>query len=65
MPTYWEYLKIEELLSLQKPTGEEHDETLFIIIHQSYELWFKEMLHELDYFQTLLAKKDLPRAFTP
>jgi tryptophan 2,3-dioxygenase len=63
MPTYWEYLKIEELLSLQKPTGEEHDETLFIIIHQSYELWFKEMLHELDYFQTLLAKKDLPRAF--
>jgi tryptophan 2,3-dioxygenase len=63
MPTYWEYLKIDELLSLQKPTGEEHDETLFIIIHQSYELWFKQMLHELDYFQVLLAKKDLPRAF--
>jgi tryptophan 2,3-dioxygenase len=63
MPTYWEYLKIEELLSLQQPTGNEHDETLFIIIHQSYELWFKEMLHELDYFQVLLAKKDLPRAF--
>jgi len=63
MPTYWEYLKIDELLSLQKPTGNEHDETLFIIIHQSYELWFKEMLHELDYFQVQLAKKDLPRAF--
>jgi tryptophan 2,3-dioxygenase len=63
MPTYWEYLKIEELLSLQKTTGDEHDETLFIIIHQSYELWFKEMLHELDYFQVLLAKNDLPRAF--
>jgi tryptophan 2,3-dioxygenase len=63
MPSYWEYLKLDELLSLQQPTGDEHDETLFIIIHQSYELWFKEVLHELDYFQTLLAKNDLPRAF--
>ncbi|MCI0451672.1 MAG: tryptophan 2,3-dioxygenase family protein, partial [Candidatus Latescibacteria bacterium] len=63
MPTYWEYLKIDELLSLQRPTGDEHDETLFIIIHQSYELWFKEILHELGYFQVLLAKNDLPRAF--
>ncbi len=63
MPTYWEYLKIDELLSLQKPLSDEHDETLFIIIHQSYELWFKQMLHELDYFQALLAKKDPPRAF--
>jgi len=63
MPTYWEYLKIDELLSLQQPRGDDHDETLFIIIHQSYELWFKEMLHELDYFQKLLAESDLPRAF--
>ncbi|RPH56605.1 MAG: tryptophan 2,3-dioxygenase, partial [Acidobacteria bacterium] len=63
MPTYWEYLKIDELLELQKPLSDEHDEVLFIIIHQSYELWFREMLHELDYFQALLAKKDLPRAF--
>ena len=63
MPTYWEYLKIDELLALQQPGGDEHDEMLFIIIHQSYELWFKEMLHELDYFQVQLARKDLPRAF--
>jgi tryptophan 2,3-dioxygenase len=63
MPTYWDYLKVEELLSLQQPTGEEHDEMLFIIIHQSYELWFKEMLHEIDYLGVLLARKDLPRAF--
>ena len=63
MPTYWEYLKIDELLQLQKPLSDEHDELLFIVIHQSYELWFREMLHELDYFQGLLAKKDLPRAF--
>jgi tryptophan 2,3-dioxygenase len=63
MPTYWDYLKVEELLSLQQPTGEEHDEILFIIIHQSYELWFKEMLHEIDYLGVLLGRKDLPRAF--
>ncbi len=48
--TYGSYLKIDELLSLQQPMSEptEHDETLFIIIHQVYELWFKEVLHELD-----------------
>ena len=63
MPTYWEYLKVDELLSLQQPGGDDHDEMLFIIIHQSYELWFKEMLHEIGYFQKLLAASDLPRAF--
>src|SRR4051794_27613112 len=48
--TYQSYLKIDDLLSLQQPrsTGPEHDETLFIIIHQVYELWFKELLHEFD-----------------
>ena len=56
MVTYSSYLKIPELLSLQVPLSrpEEHDETLFIIIHQTYELWFKQILHELD-----LAEKDL------
>ena len=63
MPTYWEYLKLDELLDLQQRLGEEHDEMLFIVIHQSYELWFKQMLHEIEYMQTLLEKKDLPRAF--
>ena len=54
-PTYGSYLRIPELLSLQQcrsidpDTGEpEHDETLFIVIHQVYELWFKQVLHELD-----------------
>ena len=63
--TYSSYLKLDELLALQQPLsdGPEHDETLFIVIHQIYELWFKEMLHELDYFQVQLAKRDLPRAF--
>ncbi len=47
--TYTSYLKIDELLTLQEPrsAGPEHDELLFIIIHQSYELWFKSLLHEL------------------
>jgi len=35
---------------------------LFIVIHQTYELWFKEILHELDYLQRLVASDDLPRA---
>src|SRR5437764_14235922 len=48
--TYGTYLELEKLLTLQKPrsTPPEHDETLFIIIHQTYELWFKQVLHEFD-----------------
>src|SRR2546426_3334730 len=62
--TYSSYLKLDELLSLQQPLsdGPEHDETLFIIIHQVYELWFKELLHELDYLKTLLLRRDAARA---
>ncbi len=46
--TYTNYLKIDELIELQqlKSKPEEHDEMLFIIIHQTYELWFKQILHE-------------------
>jgi tryptophan 2,3-dioxygenase len=48
--TYASYLHLDELLSLQQPrsTPPEHDETLFIITHQAYELWFKLQLHELE-----------------
>src|SRR5579859_1419420 len=48
--TYSSYLKVPELLSLQHPESkpEHHDELLFIIVHQTYELWFKELLHDLD-----------------
>ncbi|HMI30163.1 MAG TPA: tryptophan 2,3-dioxygenase family protein [Candidatus Limnocylindrales bacterium] len=62
--TYSSYLKIDELLSLQQPLsdGPEHDETLFIIVHQVYELWFKELIHEVDYLKSLLGKQDTPRA---
>jgi tryptophan 2,3-dioxygenase len=48
--TYGDYLRIPELLGLQHPLSSPpaHDEMLFIIIHQTYELWFKLLLHELD-----------------
>jgi tryptophan 2,3-dioxygenase len=48
--SYGSYLKVDELLELQQPVSDpvEHDELLFIVIHQVYELWFKEVLHELD-----------------
>src|SRR5437763_2053566 len=61
MPTYADYLKLDRLLALQEP-GEDHDEMLFIVVHQTYELWFKEVLHELGYLRALLAGDDLPRA---
>jgi tryptophan 2,3-dioxygenase len=62
--TYASYLRLDELLALQRPhEGElEHDETLFIIIHQVYELWFKEMLHELDHLTRLLRDNATPQA---
>ncbi|HEX9420259.1 MAG TPA: tryptophan 2,3-dioxygenase family protein, partial [Methylomirabilota bacterium] len=42
--TYTSYLKLDRLLALQEPRSQrgEHDELLFIVIHQVYELWFKE-----------------------
>jgi len=48
--TYASYLHLDELLALQKPRSQppEHDELLFIIVHQTYELWFKLLLHEFD-----------------
>ena len=48
--SYNEYLKVPELINLQKTLSEptSHDELLFIIIHQTYELWFKQILHEID-----------------
>jgi aminocarboxymuconate-semialdehyde decarboxylase len=47
--TYSSYLKVPELLELQQPQSspQHHDELLFILVHQTYELWFKELLHDL------------------
>lgn len=67
--TYGSYLKVSELLSLQQcvsfdpATGEpEHDETLFIVIHQVYELWFKQLLHEIDHIISRLGAGEVPAA---
>jgi aminocarboxymuconate-semialdehyde decarboxylase len=48
--SYSSYLEVPELLNLQHPQSSppHHDELLFIIVHQTYELWFKELLHDLD-----------------
>jgi tryptophan 2,3-dioxygenase len=48
--TYGSYLQLDQLLALQQPRSSpaEHDEMLFIVIHQVYELWFKQVLHELE-----------------
>lgn len=62
--TYSSYLKIEELINLQelKSIPNEHDEMLFIVIHQAYELWFKQILHEVDYLKSLLSKNEIIRS---
>ena len=62
---YGDYLAIDELLQLQRPVSLKkgnliaHDEMLFIVIHQTYELWFKQILHELQACAEVLSK---PRA---
>ncbi|MEM7695186.1 MAG: tryptophan 2,3-dioxygenase family protein [Pseudomonadota bacterium] len=58
--TYGSYLRLGDVLNAQAPESERlgvdaHDEMLFIIIHQTYELWFKQILHELDRVQADLA----------
>ena len=70
--TYGSYLKVPELLALQVPASHdassgrfEHDEMLFIIIHQVYELWFKQQLHEGDRLaQCLIANEVEPACAT-
>jgi tryptophan 2,3-dioxygenase len=54
--TYGSYLCLDELLSCQRPTTDQHDEMLFVIVHQVYELWFKQILHELALLQTRLEQ---------
>jgi tryptophan 2,3-dioxygenase len=65
--TYGSYLRIPELLSLQVPQssgkdGPEHDEMLFIIIHQVYELWFRQQIHETEELRRRLDADDLDGA---
>jgi len=62
--SYNEYLKVPELIRLQATLSEpqSHDELLFIIIHQTYELWFKQILHEIDASIEWLKEKRMFRA---
>jgi tryptophan 2,3-dioxygenase len=56
--TYGRYLRLDELLSCQHPLTDSHDELLFVIIHQAYELWFKQVLHEAALLQQRLEDGD-------
>jgi tryptophan 2,3-dioxygenase len=58
--TYPSYLALDELLSLQRPrtTPEHPDELLFIVVHQSSELWFKVILHDLDVLANALERRE-------
>jgi tryptophan 2,3-dioxygenase len=62
--TYTNYLRVDELLDLQTPVsdGPEHDELLFITIHQVYELWFKQILHESAALQLTLESGNTHRS---
>jgi tryptophan 2,3-dioxygenase len=61
---YNSYLKVADLIALQNPLSKpaHHDEMLFIIIHQAYELWFKLILHELDAAIVHMQKDEVLRA---
>jgi len=58
--TYSSYLHLDEVLAAQRPRSQEHDEMLFIVIHQVYELWFKQLLHEAVRLQERLEDGDTP-----
>jgi tryptophan 2,3-dioxygenase len=60
--TYSSYLALDDVLAAQRPRSMEHDELLFIVIHQVYELWFKQLLHEGVQLQRLLENGDTPHA---
>jgi tryptophan 2,3-dioxygenase len=60
--TYGAYLALDEVLGAQRPRSDEHDELLFIVVHQVYELWFKQLLHELGHLRGRLEDGDTPHA---
>jgi len=60
--TYGTYLRLDDLLACQSPLTGEHDELLFVIIHQVYELWFKQILHEAARLQATLEAGDAAAA---
>jgi tryptophan 2,3-dioxygenase len=61
--TYADYLKLDQLLSAQQPLSGLHDEMLFIVIHQTKELWMKELLHELNLAIRLIGEDRFAEAY--
>ncbi|HUE78292.1 MAG TPA: tryptophan 2,3-dioxygenase [Sphingomicrobium sp.] len=61
--TYADYLALDRVLTAQRPLSDLHDEMLFIIIHQTKELWLKQMLHELDLAITLVGEDSFAPAY--
>ena len=61
--SYGDYLGLEQILSAQHPRSPNHNEMLFIVQHQTSELWLKLMLHELHAVRTHIRAGDLPPAF--
>jgi tryptophan 2,3-dioxygenase len=61
--TYGGYLRLNELLAAQKPQTDQHDELLFVILHQTMELWMKQAIHEISAAQTAVRSGDLSPAY--
>jgi tryptophan 2,3-dioxygenase len=61
--SYSQYLQLDKILAAQKPLSGQHDEMLFLIIHQASELWMKLCLHELSATRTQIRSDDLEPAF--
>ena len=61
--TYADYLKLKQLLGAQQPLSSLHDEMLFIVIHQTKELWMKQMLHELKFAICLVEEDRFAEAY--
>src|SRR3569832_2072439 len=61
--TYADYLKLDRLLGAQAPLSDLHDEMLFIVIHQTKELWMKELLHELRLAISLVETDHFAQAY--
>jgi tryptophan 2,3-dioxygenase len=61
--TYADYLQLPALLSAQQPQSDLHDEMLFIVIHQTKELWLKQMLHEVELAIRLVVSDDFAAAY--
>lgn len=61
--TYAGYLALDDLLSTQHPLSDQHDEMLFVVIHQTKELWLKQILHETALAQRLVRTGDLVPAY--